>query len=240
MKLNIALASILGLFIYSCNSSTHQSDSFKTSFELAQKSGDHNSSTVILTQWLANDSSIQKWALDSLCFYHYFYNLNPTAVRSTRTPMYYCEKGLEQNANNIFLKDIKAKLLLEQGKDTPAYALFEGMYKETQNYSYLWDMAFINLARGKYKEVEITSNLVIADSKSIDKKVRMEHIQAQIIQEIPARAAFLYMKALLKNGQRDVMGAAELLQDALKIAPDFYAAKRSIVELQQMAMQNRK
>ena len=237
MKNTLLVIIIVGLALGSCVTKSTSNNS-KAAYQLAVNARDYNSATSILTQWLAQDSSIGEWAYDSLAFYHYFYITNPNAVRNSSTPMFYVNKGLELKANDEYLKDIKAKLLLEQGKDTVSYGIFEELWKATNNYSYYWDMAFIEIARNHVKEAEAMIDNMLKDPKNMEKKVKMEHIQVQLIEEVPAKAAFLYLHALIQNGQRDVMGAAQSLQESLKISPEFYAAKRSIMDLQRMAAQS--
>jgi len=220
----------------SCTQKTTD-NSYKKAYELAQKSGDHVASAQILLQWVANDSSINKWAFDSLAFYHYYYSANPATVRNPSVAMFYADKGLSINDQNEFLKDIKGKLLLEQGKDTLSYETFESLWKSTKNYSYYWDMAFIETARGRLDVVDKMIKEVLNASDNLTKKVKMEHLQAQVIEEVPAKAAFLYLNALLQNSRRDMIGSAESIKAALQIAPKFYAAQRFIVDMQRAASQ---
>ena len=134
MKKSIFILFAVVAFFASCNN--HQNEStFKKSYEFAQKAQDHATSAQILTQWLANDSTIGKWAYDSLALYHYFYAVNPSAVRNPYTAMFFVDKGLSLNNNNEYLKEIKGKLLLEQGKDTLSYNMFFDLWKATQNYT---------------------------------------------------------------------------------------------------------
>jgi hypothetical protein len=145
--------------------------------------------------------------------------------------MFFVDKGLSLNNNNEYLKEIKGKLLLEQGKDTLSYNMFFELWKNTQNYTYYWDMAFIETARGKIAVVDSMIQQIMKAPDNMEKKVRLAHLEAQIQEEVPAKAAFLYLNSLLQNSRHDVLGAAQSLQEALKISPKFYAAQRTIVEL---------
>lgn len=219
----------------SCDSSKNSSNSMEKAYTMASKSKDRETVISSLTLWLANDSSIGKWAYDTLAYYHYFYRVTPGAVRNPATPKYYAEEGLKLNPNNLFLRDIKAKLLLEEGKDTASFDMFAQMWKETGDMTYYWDMTFIEIARNKIGVADsmVQSSLKLADISK--KKVKMEHIQAQITENVNAAAAFYYLDALIKNAQRNVIGAAESLKKALDAEPEFYAARRTIMELQRMS-----
>lgn len=236
MRNFLFLITILGFALGSCSSNSTD-NGYKKSYDLAQKAGDHVTSSQILLQWVANDSTIGKWAYDSLAFYHYYYAANPATVRNPSVAMFYVDKGLSINSNNEFLKDIKGKLLLEQGKDTLSYNMFMDLWKTTKNYSYYWDMAFIETARGRMDVVDSMIQEIKKAPDNLTKKVRMEHLQAQVIEEVPAKAAFLYLNALLQNSRRDMMGSAESIKEALQIAPKFYAAQRFIVDMQRAASQ---
>lgn len=227
---------LLIVTVTSCSQNNSQ-NSYKKAYDLAQKSGDHVASSQILLQWVANDSTISKWAYDSLAFFHYYYAANPATVRNPSVAMFFVDKGLSVNDQSEFLKDIKGKLLLEQGKDTLSYEMFESLWKSTKNYSYYWDMAFIETARGRLDVVDKMIQEVLNAPDNLTKKVKMEHLQAQVIEEVPAKAAFLYLNALLQNSRRDMMGSAESIKASLQIAPKFYAAQRFIVDMQRAASQ---
>ncbi len=233
----------LVLVVASCKQGANQSkeSKFKKGYELAHSALDRESTISILTQWLANDSTISNWAYDTLAYYHYFFKVNPGAVRNPTTPMFYADKGIEINKNNLFLKDIKAKLLLEKGKDTLAFSMFEEMWKQTNDYTYYWDMTYIQIARGNIANAEEMIKGVLGSPDKIEgKKVKMEAITAQITENIAAKAAFTYLDALVKNIKRDVLGSFELLKKCIEIEPNFYAAKRDIMELQRMNSGGRK
>lgn len=99
--------------------------------------GDYHAASNALVLWLNQDSSIQKWAYDSLAYFHYFHlGGSGEQVRNPKTPLYYAEAGLKQNPKNTFLREIKAKLLLEQGKDTTSMVMFRDLYDETKDQTY--------------------------------------------------------------------------------------------------------
>lgn len=242
-KTKIAGLIALVFVVASCKQGANQSkeSKFKKGYELAHSALDRESTISILTQWLANDSSISNWAYDTLAYYHYFFKVNPGAVRNPATPMYYVDKGLDINKGNLFLKDLKAKLLLEKGKDTLAFSMFEEMWKQTNDYTYYWDMTYIQIARGNIANAEeMIKGVLVSPDKIEGKKVKMEAITAQITENIAAKAAFTYLDALVKNIKRDVLGSFELLKKCIEIEPNFYAAKRDIMELQRMNSGGRK
>ena len=81
--------------------------------------------------------------------------------------------------------------------------------------------------------------VALGDAALKDKKVAMEHIQAQLTERVSTEAAFLFLKYQLAVANRNIMQGAEFLQKALEIEPNFYAARRSIMDLQRMSAANR-
>lgn len=221
------------------NNSQSSTSGLKATYDLALEAQDRETVISTLTQWVAQDSSVDAWVLDTLAYYHYFYKVIPGMVRSSKTPMFYVEMGLQKNPNSLFLRDIKAKLLLEEGKDTIAFEMFNRMWKETQDPTYYWDLTWIETARGRMSVADSMITVALSDAALKTKKVAMEHIQAQITERVATEAAFLFLKYQLSVANRNIMQGADYLQKALEIEPNFYAARRSIVDLQRMSAANR-
>lgn len=220
---------------------TQKTDSLEKSYKMAVAAGDYRAAGNALVLWLNQDSSIQNWAYDSLAYIHYFHlGGSGEQVRNPKTPLYYAEAGLKQNAKSTFLREIKAKLLLEQGKDTASMVMLRDLYDETKDQTYWWDMCFVEMARGNVMGCDSMVTLALADPKVADKKVRMEHIAAGVAETVNAKAAFIYLQALMLRGAGDVMASANALEAALKEDKDFYAAKQSILDLQRMYAQQQR
>jgi hypothetical protein len=238
MKYLYILLAFAGLSACQSNSKSSTAG-LKATYDLALKAQDRETVISTLTQWVAQDSSVDAWVLDTLAYYHYFYKVIPGMVRSSKTPMFYTEMGLKKNPNSLFLRDIKAKLLLEEGKDTIAFEMFSQMWKETQDPTYFWDLTWIEIARGRMAVADSMITVALTDATLKPKKVAMEHIQAQITERVATEAAFLFLKYQLSVANRNIMQGADYLQKALEIEPNFYAARRSIVDLQRMSAANR-
>lgn len=236
MRILIALMGVGALAFAACQSGSKPTESLEKSFEQARLAEDYNTAVSLLTQ-IATEDTGSDWALDTLAFYQYFYQVTPGMVRNTKTPMFWVDKALAKKPGNAFLLDMKAKLHLEEGKDTQSLAIFTELYQRSQDYTYYWDIAFIETARGN---APMADSMIAEAFKSADianKTVRLENLQARVREEVPANAAFLYLNALIYNGRGDMMKAAENLQEALKIKPDFYAAQKGIYDLQRAAAQ---
>lgn len=202
-------------------------------YRMAVSAQDYPTAAAILTNIAAADSAGNPWVYDSLAFYHYFYLFQPGVVRNTHTAKYYANHGLTLNPNNEFLIELIAKLNLEEQKDTLAYAAFESLWKKTGDYTYWWDMAFIQVyARGDTKYADTMIQIALTAPESENKTVRLEHIQERVREKVSARAAFHYLRATMFMVKKDPNMAAQALVEALKLSPEFYVAKRSLYELQ--------
>jgi tetratricopeptide (TPR) repeat protein len=149
--------------------------------------------------------------------------------------VHYCDKGISANPENDFLKELKGKLLISQGKDTQALELFTSLWNKNKDYTYLWEITFINLAKGKFAECDSVLKMVLSQPEAATKKVRLTHPEVALQENVDARAAFLFFDALIKNNQGNFIGAAETLSKCLEFAPTFYLAKKGIYEMQQNA-----
>lgn len=233
----IFILSTAVLFLGSCNK---KNKAFEHAYKMSLAANDYQNAGQSLTLWLAEDSSIGQWAYDSLAYFHYFYNgaASQQTVRSPKIPLYFVEQGLKRNPKSSFLREIKAKLLLEQGKDTACMIIFEDLYNETKDPTFMWDMCFVEMVRGRIMVCDSLVSQVLKDTIATKNgKVRMEHISAGVKETINAKAAFIYLQALMLRGTGDIMTSAAALQEALRIEKNFYAAKQSIIDLQQMAAQ---
>ena len=221
-----------------CN---QKQQSFEKTYKMGVTAGDYRAASNALLLWINQDSSIQKWAYDSLAYMHYFHlGGSSEQVRNPKTPLYYAEAGLKQNPKNTFLREIKAKLLLEQGKDTASMVMFRDLYDETKDQTYWWDMCFVEMARGNVMGCDSMVTLALADPKIGDMKVRMDHIAASVSESVNAKAAFIYLQALMLRAAGDIMASANALEAALKEDKNFYAAKQSILDLQRMYAQQQR
>src|SRR6056300_1475690 len=127
MKLFSIIGIAVVVFFTACGSkSTDEKVTLdvEKAYNLAHSAGDKETVIQTLTQWAAIDSSITNWAWDTLAYYHYFYKVTPGAVRNPGTALFYVNKGLAISPSNVFLKDIKAKLVLQKRDDTTYYSMF--------------------------------------------------------------------------------------------------------------------
>ena len=122
----------------------------------------------------------------------------------------------------------------------PNFKWFDWQAKQGQDQTYWWDMCFVEMARGNVMGCDSMVTLALADPKIGDKKVRMDHIAASVSESVNAKAAFIYLQALMLRAAGDILTSAKALEAALKEDQNFYAAKQSILDLQRMYAQQQR
>lgn len=227
------------LLPYSCKYSnkTTESKSLKA-YQIAQSAQDYPAATGFLIKMAAEDSASQPWVYDSLAFYHYFYLITPGVVRNTHTARFYAQRGLEINPENHFLAEIKAKLDLEDQKVEIAQSSFQTLWNKTKDYTYLWILTYMDAAsKGGMKTADSVITAVLGNPEAEKKTVRLDFPQERVRETVPAKSAFMYLRASFLLEQNKVMDAASLLNEVLKMTPEFYGAKRLVYMIQQQGGQ---
>ena len=189
--------------------------------------------THCLQLLITEEPTAYPWAYDSLAFYHYFYGNPVDLARSTSLVNYMIDKGLSLDKSNLYLRDMKARVLLIEQDDTGAVDAFRQLFKETGDYTYRWYELYIEIARGNVKTAESAVQQVLKADVPITKKVRLHHLQEQIQENLGVKPSFLYLKALVQQVKQQYQPMANTLKDALKADPGFYLAAKTLQELRQ-------
>jgi len=189
--------------------------------------------THCLQLLITEEPTAYPWAYDSLAFYHYFYGNPVDLARSTSLVNYMIDKGLSLDKSNLYLREMKARVLLIEQDDTGAVDAFRQLFKETGDYTYRWYELYIEIARGNVKTAETAVQQVLKADVPITKKVRFHHLQEQIQENLGVKPSFLYLKALVQQVKQQYQPMANTLKDALKADPGFYLAAKTLQELRQ-------
>ncbi len=218
------------------NAEKRMNETVKTGMDVYEKSvlvHDYKTATSALQLITTLKPNDYIWAYDSLAYYHYFHTDVRELARSTYTLQYFINKGLSLNKNNRFLLELKARTLLIEQKDTASLELFQQLYASTGDLTYHWYAIYIELARNNLKTGENEINKILSQEISGLKKVRLDHLPEHTRESVNAKAAFIYLKSIIYQSREQYQKVADTLKDALKIAPDFYLAAKSLEELQQ-------
>lgn len=189
--------------------------------------------THCLQLLITEEPTAYPWAYDSLAFYHYFYGNPVDLARSTSLVNYMIDKGLSLDKSNLYLREMRARVLLIEQDDTGAVDAFRQLFKETGDYTYRWYELYIEIARGNVKTAESAVQQVLKADVPITKKVRLHHLQEQIQENLGVKPSFLYLKALVQQVKQQYQPMANTLKDALKADPNFYLAAKTLQELRQ-------
>ncbi|MBS3915938.1 MAG: hypothetical protein KG003_15685 [Bacteroidetes bacterium] len=201
-------------------------------FKNTSKAGDYSTSVVYLNQLLQLDSSQAYWIYDSLAFYHYLYLMTPGGSFVPKSALVYAEQGLKLNPQNEFLIDIRAKMLLLFQNDKEALAIYNDLWEKTGDNTYLWNIAYIHLII--YQDVKKTESIVSEVLKSPNvavKKVRITAIDERRVDQIPSKAAFLFLRGLMQANSGQLVKATKTLEEVVKMAPEYTTAKRYLMEV---------
>ena len=208
---------------------SHLMDGYEKAILLREMKTATNCLQLLITE----EPTAYPWAYDSLAFYHYFYGNPVDLARSTSLVNYMIDKGLSLDKSNLYLREMRARVLLIEQDDTGAVDAFRQLFKETGDYTYRWYELYIEIARGNVKTAETAVQQVLKADVPITKKVRLHHLQEQIQENLGVKPSFLYLKALVQQVKQQYQPMANTLKDALKADPGFYLAAKTLQELRQ-------
>ncbi len=187
-------------------------------FENARKVGDRGTCITALHRIAVLDSSAS-WVNDSLAYYYYFYTQNPKAAD------YYVNISLKQKPEDIGMNELKAKVDIQQQRDSAGIARFEKLWSRTKDYTYLYNIAATHILTGRVVKADSMVVSLLKLNPIPSGNVRIEVAEANIQQQIPVEAAFTYLKSylVLMNGERAL--AMKMIDRCLELKPDFMLAQ---------------
>lgn len=172
------------------------------------------------------------WIYDSLAFFHYLYLNAPGGTYVPRAALNYAEKGLQLNPDNEFLLDIKAKMLLLFQNSSEPIRIYQELWKKTGDYTYYWNLAYINLIA--YQDVK-KAETIISDALKLDnigiKKVKIVNLDERKIDNVSAKAGFLFLRGLIQVNGGQVAKAVKTFEEVVKLAPEYTMAQRYLQEI---------
>lgn len=175
--------------------------------------------------------------------------LKPSEARKDTLAYIYMSEGKEVQALNTIGIDkkiddsdiaiqVKAVCLKAVGQPEKALIHFEEMFKRNPNAMIAYELAELNMQIQKFTEAEKHVDYGLANSKDDMNKAFYE---TQSPYQVPLKAAFMYLDGLItfnKNKTANVDIAVDILDEALKIAPNFNMAqvgKNALLQQKQAA-----
>jgi tetratricopeptide (TPR) repeat protein len=162
--------------------------------------------------------------------------LKPSEARKDTLAYIYMSEGKEAQALNtigIELKvddsdialQVKAVCLKSVGQPEKALVHFEEMFRRNPNASVAYELAELNMQIQKFTEAKKHVDYGLANST--DDMVKGFY-ETQAPYQVPLKAAFLYLDGLITfnaNKTANVDAAVDILDEALKLAPNFNMAQ---------------
>ncbi|MEY3983350.1 MAG: hypothetical protein RL160_907 [Bacteroidota bacterium] len=230
---NILLFSMMAIAASSCQQAPSKQNNASHEvavFEHARKVGDRGTCITALHRIAVLDSSAT-WVNDSLAYYYYFYTQNPKAAD------YYVDRSLKLKPEDIGMNELKAKVDIQQQKDSAGIARFEQLWKRTKDYTYLYNIAATHILTGRVVKADSMVVSLLQLNPIPGGNVRIEVAEANIQQQIPVEAAFTYLKSylVLMNGERAL--AMKMIDRCLELKPDFMLAQDMKMNMNRQAGQ---
>lgn len=175
--------------------------------------------------------------------------LEPSEARKDTLAYVYMSEGQNIQALNVIGIDssptdsdiavqVKAVCLKAVNQPEKAMVHFQEMFKRKPNAMIAYELAELNLQIQKYAEASKHVEYGLTNAKDDMTKAFYE---TQTPYEVPLKAAFLYLKGLIKfneNKSANIDDAVDILDEALKLAPNFNMAqlgKNALLQQKQQA-----
>ncbi|MEN9510402.1 MAG: hypothetical protein RLZZ370_221 [Bacteroidota bacterium] len=218
---NILLFSVIAAAAAACQQAPSKQNKAAhevTVFENARKVGDRGTCITALHRIAVLDSTAT-WVNDSLAYYYYFYTQNPKAAD------HYVALSLKLKPEDIGMNELKAKVDIQQQKDSAGIARFEKLWSRTKDYTYLYNIAATHILTGRVAKADSIVLSLLQLNPIPTGNVRIEVAEANSQQQIPVEAAFTYLKSylVLMSGDRGL--AMKLIDRCLELKPDFMLAQ---------------
>ena len=130
--------------------------------------------------------------------------------------------GIENNATDSDIAvEVKAIALKAVKQPKLAIGFFEELFKRNPNGLIAYELAELNMQTQNFAEAEKHINYGLANAKEDMKKAFYE---TQNPYEVPLKSAFMYLNAInvySKDNKANIDAAVDILDDALKTAPNF-------------------
>lgn len=136
--------------------------------------------------------------------------------------------GIDKNATDSdFAVEIKAVCLQELNQPSRALVQFKELFKRNPNPFVAYELAELNIQLNNLDEA--SKNITYGTANSSDDIMRT-FTESQAVYQVPMKAAFLYLKSLLnfkRNPEANLDSSVAILEEVLKIAPEFNLARMS-------------
>lgn len=137
-----------------------------------------------------------------------------------------CEELLKSKPADVTLLELNATSLKSLGATKDAIEAYEKLFAVSQNRYHGYELAQLQFGISRLAEAIVTINQAMERTKELEAKITF-NIDKNQSQQVPLNAALLNLKGLVTYELKDEKTAASLFDDALKIMPEFEAAKQN-------------
>ena len=136
--------------------------------------------------------------------------------------------GIDKNtADSDFAVEVKAVCLQELGQPKRAIEQFEELFRRNPNPLVAYELAELST---QLNNLEDASKHITYGIENSSDDIMRTFTEGQAAYQVPMKAAFMYLKSLVefkKDPKANIDAAVVILDEALKIAPEFNLAKIS-------------
>jgi tetratricopeptide (TPR) repeat protein len=152
------------------------------------------------------------------------------AQRNFESADYYTQIALKKYPDNEHFLQIKALMAQQFGRVEEEMDTYEKLYAKTQKLSYLYQLTAFYFSAGQMEPA--TKGLTELEAKMANSTDSVDFMVSETAkQKVPVRAAVYNMKAYLQAQKRDLAGAKNYFEMALKEYPEFVTAKQNLMQL---------
>lgn len=195
---------------------------FARKYSVAQRWGDYEVAKDALFDLIAefpgNDS-----LLFTLAYYYYENQKYPSCAMV-------CTDLLARSPKNAGALELSGVSYENLNLKDKALQSFESLFLLTNNNSTLYKMASLQYDLKRYQEALTNSDILLTKPEAMTLHVVFNDAQNQP-KEYIMKAALFNLKGLVYKAQSDKENAKKSFEEALKVAPDFDAAKQNLASL---------
>jgi len=227
----------------SCKNAAKGNDLLNT-FAKSQEAHDYSTSTTILTQLFALDSIQYAWAVDTLAYYHFINAKFQSDASELLSAAYFIQEGLIMDPNNKVLNILDADVKLLNRKDTAALEVLQNAYNRTKDEEFMYYLAAATMATGRKEIADSIVNVGLNSADSMTTRIQVQDELNRSWQSMTKKAVYLFLKANyvfnyeFNNDRKSVAKGVGLLNECLRIEPDYTMAKAYYYQIQQQLNQN--
>jgi tetratricopeptide (TPR) repeat protein len=202
----------------------------KKVFDQAMKHKDPYTAMYAANSLLLTDSAGSRKMLDTLAGIYAALQMNGSANMIA-------DQILKTEPENRKMLEIKVGDAMARGNTEEALNLNRKLYGISKDGRHLFQIAYIQIESQKVQDADATLKELESHPGFMKDSVDFQSEAQGIMQKVPMQAADLYLRGFMEIRRNNYGAAAQKMQQALKIYPNFYKAKENMQLLAQAMQQ---